>query len=44
MKILGNYRFYRGFNEGRSPPRHKNGHFKAEGLFLGRVGKMKKNK
>ena len=42
MKILGNYRFYRGFNGGRSPPMPKNGHFKAEGLFIGWVGKYSK--
>jgi hypothetical protein len=44
MKILGNYRFYGGFNGGLRPPRQKMGFFKAEGLFLGRVGKIKKNK
>jgi hypothetical protein len=39
MKISGNYRFYWGFIEGGEAPLPKNGHFKAEGLFLGRVGK-----
>jgi hypothetical protein len=43
MKILGNYRFYGGFNGGRSPPMPKNGHFKAEGLFLGWVRKQRNN-
>jgi len=42
MKILGNYRFYWGFNGGRTPPMPKNGHFKAEGLFLGWEGKYRK--
>jgi hypothetical protein len=42
MKILGNYRFYRGFNGGRSPPMPKDGHFEAEGLFIGWVGKYSK--
>jgi len=38
MKILGNYRFL-GDLRGQSPPRHKNGYFKAEGLNIGWVGK-----
>jgi hypothetical protein len=33
MKILGNYRFYRGVVEGGESPLPKNGHFKAEGLI-----------
>ena len=28
---------------GRSPPMPKNGHFKAEGLFIGWAGKIRNN-
>jgi hypothetical protein len=42
MKILGNYRFLGGLMGGEAPPMPKNGHFKAEGLFLGWVGKSRK--
>jgi hypothetical protein len=41
MKISGNYRFYRGLVEGGESPLPKNGYFKAVGLFLGWVGKLK---
>jgi hypothetical protein len=40
MEILGNYRFYRGFIEGGFAPCRKMGNFKAEGLFIGWVGKI----
>ena len=43
MKILVNYRFYGGFNGGRSPPSQKMGFFKAEGLISGWVGKIRNN-
>jgi hypothetical protein len=40
MKILGNYRFYGGFNGGKAPRCRKMGIFKAEGLISGWVGKI----
>jgi hypothetical protein len=42
IKILGKLFILRGDLRGRSPPRHKNGYFKAEGLFLGGRAKYKK--
>ena len=33
-----------GFNGGQSPPMPKNGHFKAEGLNIGWVGKIRNNR
>jgi hypothetical protein len=40
IKISENYCFVGGLLGGRSPPSQKMGFFKAEGLFLGWVGKI----
>jgi len=39
IKILGNYLLHGGLLGGRSLPKQKMGFFKAEGLFIGWVGK-----